>query len=167
MEAAAGIESKATTSYDYYGATRSRALVARAAVDWELDSHIGMRAMAWWIQHGAGDGQNVTSSRLAALTASVDFLLNVEPGKFAIVPSVGLGFAPWIRSTYSYPSYAADGTPQQESSTVASSGKVWVIGIAARFRHVVIEQSLVGLVGDQGVFASQSTYYPLMVGVRF
>lgn len=83
------------------------------------------------------------------------------PDDFAIEPAIGIGVVPYAHGQFDRASAGGGGT-----MTLTGQGMVFAAGLALRWRHLVIEQHLLGITGADGPLVNGANA-PLAIGVRF
>jgi hypothetical protein len=141
-------------------------VAALAAVRWQTESALGVRALAWGIRNHreASYGQSgptiVSTHTILGVGAAADAFLSLG-GRVSLAPSIGLGVAPWVRGT--------SGTSGTSGGTNTSTGRgiFWMLGLALRVGPVVVEQHVVALGGSRLADPPKPKYLPFTVGWRF
>lgn len=132
-----------------------------AAARWRSDDLLGARIGSWWI-HGRNPGYNSSVDDVLALSGDVDLALSIPGTPITIAPSGGLGFAPYARHHRTDTALA-----QPTKSVTTASGAIWTLGLALRWRRLVLEQHVVVLFGAEEAISVNKEYYPLTLGWRF
>jgi hypothetical protein len=124
-----------------------------------------VRIDGWAIDRRAHATQNPYSfyqlreSTALAVVASGEFVIRL-PQDVSIEPAIGIGVVPYAHGQFDRTS-PGDGT-----ATLTGQGMVWAAGLALRWRHLVIEQHLLGITGADGPLVNGANA-PLAIGLRF
>lgn len=158
-------------SDDYYGrrnSVRSGAL----AVRWDQAGWGGIRATVHGIQrdrHGPIPGSSTRTDSSTAQDRVIAFTLSTDVSwriwhDLTIAPSVGAGYSPYAhgQQTTNRPvAYAF------ENYSATETGAIWTLGLALRYRYLVVEQHAIGVIGARYAVSTGREFYPLTIGVRF
>ena len=136
-----------------------RALSAGAR--WRSDDLLGARLGARWI-HGRNPGYLTSVDDLLAVAGDVDLAASIPGTSITISPSVGLGFAPYVRHHRTDTALA-----QFVGPVTTAKGTIWTLGLALRWRRLVLEQHIIALVGANKAISDNKEYYPITLGWRF
>lgn len=93
----------------------------------------------------------------------LDLAFQIPGTSFTVAPSGGLGLAPYAR-------HRALGTstfPQPAQPLTTASGGIWNLGLALRWRRLVLEQHIVVPFGAEEAISVNKEYYPITLGWRF
>ncbi len=162
-------------------AYRSRSEIvtsAAVAVRYAPSSSVGIRATVHGIRRraeslyylGGIDRDSVeTDDRVFALTLDTDASWRIWRD-LTLSPSVGAGFTPYAHGTHSTIRIRAtpDLTPLDYGNYSRSDvGVIWTLGLALRYRHLVLEKKAIGLLGAESAVEHGREYYPWTIGFRF
>ncbi|MDB4891285.1 MAG: hypothetical protein JWL61_3140 [Gemmatimonadetes bacterium] len=149
------------------------------AVRWAPNSFVGIRATAHGIRrhtesvfsYGLSiDHDSVeTEDRVLALTLETDVSWRIWRD-LTLSPSAGAGFSPYVHGRQSTVRVRAtpDMTPDSYGNYSRSDvGVIWTLGIAVRYRHLVVEKKAIGLLGAESAVQFGREYYPWTIGYRF
>lgn len=121
-------------------------------------------------RYSASDsGATEREDRVLALTVSTDLSFRIWRD-LTIGPSLGVGFSPYAHGEQTAThSGATSGTVPNSFENYARTehGVIWSAGVAVRYRHLVIEKQVIGLLGAENAVTQGREYYPLSVGFRF
>jgi hypothetical protein len=176
LELSAGFDhSSSNNSYGGPGTV----LTGAAAVRWSPPTGwAGVRATLFGIQrrshyfaqYSATDSDDIErEDRVVALALSADASFRIWRD-LTVAPAVGAGFSPYVHGqqtvtrTRNTPSTAPN--PFDDSSP-SENGAIWTAGVALRYRHLVIEKQVIGLLGANNSVGENREYYPLSIGFRF
>jgi len=104
-------------------------------------------------------GDRLTQSLTMALVASGEFPIHL-PADLSITPEAGFGWVPQARGEFQL----AQGS--SGALTRTSDGFVYSVGLALRWRHLVIEQHLLQIIDADKALVNGETA-PLSFGLRF
>ncbi|HSQ30318.1 MAG TPA: hypothetical protein VLN49_10735 [Gemmatimonadaceae bacterium] len=133
-----------------------------AAARWQSDDLLGARIGAWWI-HGRNPGYDNSVDEVLAVSGAVDLAVPIPGTSFSVAPSGGLGFAPYAR----HHALGTSSVPQPAQQVRTASGGIWSLGLALRWRRLVLEQHVVVLFGAEEAISVNKEYYPITLGWRF
>jgi len=163
---------------EYVGATAT-VTSAALAVRWAPSSVGGIRAAVHGIRryvesvqsYGVGiDHDSVeTEDRVLAFTLDTDVSIRLWRD-LTLSPSVGAGFTPYVHGRQSTVRVRAmpDNTPNPFGNySRADVGAIWTLGLALRYRHLVVERRAIGLLGAESAVQYSREYYPWTIGYRF
>ena len=156
---------------DYFG-DNSLVRSAEVAVRWDKSGWGGIRGTVHGIQRdlhfrnpysNSGSDSTRRQDRVIALTLSTDLSWRVWRD-LTIAPSAGAGIAPYAHGESS----TSRANPYTgENYSVTESGTIWTLGLALRYRWLVVEKHAIGLLGARNAVISGREYYPLTIGARF
>jgi hypothetical protein len=92
----------------------------------------------------------------------VDLALTIPGTSISLAPSGGLGFAPYVRHHRTDTTFA-----QFVKPVTTARGAMWTLGLALRWRRLVLEQHVIVLFGAEEAVSVNKEYYPITLGWRF
>lgn len=132
-----------------------------AAARWRSDDLLGARLGAWWI-HGRNPAYGSSVDDVLAIAGDVDLAVSIPGTSITLSPAGGLGFAPYARH------HRTDTTLAQFVKPVTTAnGAIWTLGLALRWRRLVLEQHIIVLFGAEEAISTNKEYYPITLGWRF
>jgi hypothetical protein len=147
------------------GAPEGPLIALDVSAQMRLQGAMRFRVDAWMLDRRVSDsstyyGQLVKSRTIAAIVSAefpIRFSRNITAG-----PIVGAGFVPYLHGVVHYP-----GVPNEPSVDVTRSatGAVFSVGLALRWRGLVVEQFLHAIPGVHYPLNGRSA--PLTIGWRF
>ena len=147
------------------GAPAGPLIAADVSAQMRLEGAMRLRVDVWMLDRRVSDsityyGQLVKSRTVAAIVSAefpIRFSRNITVG-----PILGVGFVPYLHGVVRYP-----GIPNEPSVDVTRSatGAVVSVGLALRWRGLVVEQFVHAIPGIH--YPLNGTSAPLMIGWRF
>lgn len=158
-------------TFGWESARVGRVLAGMVAARWRpVGGRAGLRAAGWWIERREANSSPYdirccakATHQILGLTISGDVQARVG-AHATLAPSLGFGWSPRVHSTHSVRSAFED-----HNEAISTRGNLWTLGLALRFRRVVIEQHMVGLLGgdSEQAIPSSREYFPMTLSVRF
>jgi hypothetical protein len=160
-----------------YGDATATVTSAALAVRWAPSSFGGIRATVHGIRrysdgvqsYGTDHDSVATEDRMLAFTLDTDVSIRLWRD-LTLSPSVGAGFTPYVhgRQRTVRVRTMPDMTPSSYGNYSRSDvGAIWTLGLALRYRHLVVERRVIGLLGAGLAVQFGREYYPWTIGYRF
>lgn len=148
------------------GSTTTRAAgdvrTVLAAARWQSDDLLGARIGTWWIHGRNRQGDNSVDDVLA-VSGALDLAIPIPGTSVTVAPSGGLGVVPYARHRV----LGNAAVPSPTRSVTTANGGIWNVGLALRWRRLVLEQHLIVLFGAEEAISTNKEYYPITLGWRF
>ena len=133
-----------------------------AAARWQSDDLLGARIGTWWIHGRNAQGDNSVDD-VFAISGALDLAIPIPGTSVTVAPSGGLGVAPYARHHV----LGTAALPQPARPVTTANGGIWNVGLALRWRRLVLEQDIIVLFGAEEAISSNKEYYPVTLGWRF